>query len=88
MEDLYDLKERILNDNLNGKPDKDNTVTPVYSEENFKSPKHYGIWKETQLNRVERLIQENVPTEFADNIISHTFDLILGYKELLEKLFM
>ena len=85
--DLSDLKGRIRQDKLNGKVDE--SEAPKYTEVHFKSAGSFEVWKQTQLNKVERSIRENVSEEYLEMDVSngHTIDVIYGYKLLLETLF-
>ena len=93
MGDLIDLRERITTDNLNGTSENNNNMNPppLYTEEHFDAREQYEGWKETQLSRVERLIQNFVSPQFLEKhqqeVIPRPFDLISGYKKLLENLF-
>jgi hypothetical protein len=95
--DLTDLRRRLNNDNLNGgcgmmgrnTNAEDHKEIPQYDRQSFESEQAYLTWKDTQLCIVRRLINDRIP-QYAgqEMLVPHSFDIIAGYKFLLEMFFM
>ena len=85
---------RISTNNLNGAPENNSTdrnIVPLYTQPHFETPQHYENWKRDQLLRVDQLMKDNVPPQYHNyppQVKPRPFDLISGYKLLLENLFM